>query len=202
MTGDAYFDTMDDETVNSLMEGFQVIDFDWKYIYLNDAVLKQSKYPSKHDLLGFTMMEKYSGIETTALFKKLRLCMIERVPQTFENEFIFPDASRGWFELRIEPVPKGIVILSVDITARKAAEEARVVQIRSLEEMIFMCSHKVRQPVAHILAVSELLGMKNSTPDEVHKIAGFMKESAISLDKFTRELTAYIHEIKGKVSGG
>jgi putative nucleotidyltransferase with HDIG domain len=37
-------------------------------------------------------------------------------------EFVFPDGTIGWFELSIQPVPEGILILSHDITNRKRAE--------------------------------------------------------------------------------
>jgi PAS domain S-box-containing protein len=50
--------------------------------------------------------------------------MKERIPQKMENEFIYPDGSRAWFELGMQPVPEGVFILSIDISDRKKAEEA------------------------------------------------------------------------------
>lgn len=99
------------ETLDSLHEGLQVINFEWRYIYLNSTAVRQSKFARKEDMLGFTMMEKYPDIEKTSLFGILQNCMTEREPDQFLNEFSFPDGSRGWFELRIEPVPSGICIL-------------------------------------------------------------------------------------------
>ncbi|NJO92049.1 MAG: PAS domain S-box protein, partial [Chloroflexia bacterium] len=40
-----------------------------------------------------------------------------------ENEFVYPNGSKGWFELKIQPVPEGVFILSQDITERKKIEE-------------------------------------------------------------------------------
>ena len=48
--------------------------------------------------------------------------MINRVTQRFENEFEYSDGSKSWFELSIEPVPEGLLILSLDITKRKTAQ--------------------------------------------------------------------------------
>jgi putative nucleotidyltransferase with HDIG domain len=48
--------------------------------------------------------------------------MEDRTAHQFENEFTYPDGSTGWFELNIQPVPDGLFILSMDITARKLAE--------------------------------------------------------------------------------
>lgn len=115
-------DTSDISTLDSLIEGFQLISFDWRYLYVNKSLVKQSKLNTKKDLLGFTMMEKFPGIENTELFKVLKECMQDRTSKTLENEFIFPDNSKGWYELRIEPVPKGIFILSIDITESKKSE--------------------------------------------------------------------------------
>jgi PAS domain S-box-containing protein/putative nucleotidyltransferase with HDIG domain len=110
-------------TLDGMMEGCQIIGFDWRYIYVNDALAKQGKR-TKEELLGHTMMEMYPGIEDTELFTKLQDCMNKRISHQMENLFTFPDGSKGWFELRIAPVPEGIFILSIDITERKRAEEA------------------------------------------------------------------------------
>ena len=109
-------------TLDTLLEGVQIIGYDWKYLYVNDAAAKQGRYP-KEELLGHTMMEKYTGIENTDLFRALTASMKERMPRYMENEFIYPDGSTGWFKLSIQPAAEGIIILSMDITKRKKAEE-------------------------------------------------------------------------------
>ena len=35
---------LDLKTFDHLLEGFQIIGFDWRYKYVNDAVVKQSKF--------------------------------------------------------------------------------------------------------------------------------------------------------------
>ncbi len=109
-------------TLDSMLEGCQIIGFDWRYLYVNDAVARHGRR-AKEELLGHTMMEMYPGIEETEMFAALRRCMGKRIPHHMENEFTFPDGSKGWFELSIQPVPEGIFILSLDITDRKRAEE-------------------------------------------------------------------------------
>ncbi len=108
--------------LDSLLEGFQVIDYDWKYLYVNTTVASQGQSTIER-LIGKTMMECYPGIENTFMFSQLRKCMDERVTLQFENEFIYNDGSKNWFELRIEPIPEGIFVLSTNITNRKRAEE-------------------------------------------------------------------------------
>jgi PAS domain S-box-containing protein len=112
-----------------MLEGIQIHDFNWRYIYVNDALVSYSHY-QKEELLGYTLMEKYPGIENTALFKVLERCMNERINEHFETEFTFPNGSKADFELSIQPVPEGLFILSMDMTKRKNAER----EIRFLNE--------------------------------------------------------------------
>lgn len=119
---------------DSLLEGCQVIDREWRYFYLNDAALQHAR-TAKQELLGRTMMEAYPGIERTEVFAVLQRCMSQRTHANLENEFVYPDGARGWFELRIQPVPEGLFVLSLDVSSRKRAERAmekRIERLRSL----------------------------------------------------------------------
>ena len=123
--------------LDGLLEGCQVIGFDWTYLYVNDALVAQSR-KRRDELLGRTMLEVYPDIEQAPFFARLRESMRSRRPQTFENEFTFPDASSGWFELRLQPVPEGLLVLSLDISARKRGVEERErleAQLRQAQKM-------------------------------------------------------------------
>jgi PAS domain S-box-containing protein len=188
-----------DNTLDKLMEGFQLIGYDWKYLYVNEAIVRQSKY-SREELLGSTMMEKYPGFENTLLFDTLQTCMREKTNNTIENEFQFPDGSRGWFELRIQSVPEGLFILSVDITDRRNAETERKEYIRGLEEMIYMTSHQLRQPIANITGLIDLLEQGTEKGNDKDLAIGFMQQSIRDLDAFTEDLTEFIYALKKKAS--
>ncbi len=110
-------------TLDLMMEGCQIIGFNWRYLYINDVADEHNRRP-KEELLGKKYADMWPGIESTRVFSVIRRCMDERVSQSMENEFTFLDGSTGWFELRIYPVPEGVVILSIDITDRKQAEQA------------------------------------------------------------------------------
>lgn len=120
-------------TMDNMLEGCQMIGPDWRYLYVNDTVLKHGR-TSREKLLGHTMMEAYPGIENTELFARLRNCMEQQVSDHMESEFIYPDGSKSWFDLSIQPVPEGIFILSLDITERKQAE-AKLVHFASFTEL-------------------------------------------------------------------
>ena len=108
-------------TINNMMEGCQIIDYDWRYIYVNDTAAMHGRRKPE-EMLMRTMMELYPGIEQTEMFRILQRCMEQRTEHRMENQFTFPDSDQGWFELSIQPVPEGLFILSIDISERKQAE--------------------------------------------------------------------------------
>src|SRR3970282_821229 len=81
------------EALDAMREGFQIVDFDWRYRFVNRAVAEQGRKPPGR-LRGRTMMECYPGIDTTPLFAVLRRCMTERRPFDMENEFVYPSGDR------------------------------------------------------------------------------------------------------------
>ncbi len=125
------------ETLDNMLEGCQIIGFDFTYIYVNSAAAKQGKYV-KEELTGHKMTERFPGIEDTEMFKTLKYCMEKRAAKNFENRFTFPDGSMGSFFLSFQPVPEGIFILSEDITERKNAEE----KLQSTIQRIYLISFK------------------------------------------------------------
>ena len=104
--------------LDCLDEGFQIIAFDWHYVYLNPAAARHGRRAAQ-ELIGHSMFEEYPGIDQTPMFGRLRRSMEERVPQVFETEFAFPDGTRRWFELRVQPAPEGICVYSTDVDQRK-----------------------------------------------------------------------------------
>ncbi len=123
-------------SLDNMIEGVQIIDFNWRYTYVNDSLVKDSKY-TREELIGYKMMEKYPGIENTAMFAELKRCMEGREKGFFENEFTFPDGTKEYFELSIQPIPEGIFILSLNITDRVKSHEqiiASELRFRSLLE--------------------------------------------------------------------
>ncbi|MBI2373717.1 MAG: GAF domain-containing protein [Deltaproteobacteria bacterium] len=118
--------------LDAMHEGLQVIGPGYQYLYVNQTVATQGR--STEDLLlGRTMMEAYPGIEHTEMFSILRATLEDRVARRFEHEHEHPDGTREWFELKFEPVPEGVAILSMSIGARRRAEDSARRTKRGLE---------------------------------------------------------------------
>lgn len=185
-------------TLDYMLEGCQIIDYDWRYAYVNEAAARQGR-KSKKELLGYTMMQVYPGIDRTELFNHLRNCMTNRISAQIDNEFTFSDGSKGWFELRIEPVPEGVLILSMDITKNKHIEKELSMYRSRLEEVI-------AERTAECAKINEQLTL---AVEEHKKTEEGLKLRAIILDNAfnamflvnTRGDFAYANEAASKAYG-
>ena len=127
--------------VDEMHEGVQVIGRDWRYLYVNETVARQGKR-RKDELMGRTMQECYPGIQETPVFAQLDRCMRERVNVRMQNEFAYPDGTRGWFELFLHPVAQGLLVLSIDVTDRRRAEDALAKKIEELDKAVDLMAHR------------------------------------------------------------
>jgi PAS domain S-box-containing protein len=193
--------------LDHMMEGVQIIDYNWRNLYLNDEVIRQSKHTREH-LFERTLMELYPGIENTSLFKSYRECMELRVNRNIETEFEFPDGSKGWFELRAQPVPEGIFILSMDITARKTAELKLQMQFKELQKInaeldrfVYSVSHDLRAPLASLLGLISILEIEigKENGKQLSRLE-MMKKSVTKLDVFISEILDYSRNARQEVA--
>jgi PAS domain S-box-containing protein len=157
--------------LDNLLEGFQVISPDFRYLYANNAVAVHGRR-SKEDMLGNKMTDLYPGIENTEVFFNIRKCLDEKISITMENEFVFPDQSKQWFEIRLQPIPEGVFILSIDITERKRNEENIKAKEnaeranRAKDSFLATMSHEIRTPLTGLLGMLELLSLTDLSTEQ------------------------------------
>jgi len=205
-------------TLENMQEGYQIIGYDWKYIYVNESVCRQAN-KTKEELIGFTMMEKFPGIEKTDMFAVLKRCMKERIPEIMENEFYFEDENKGWFQLSIQPVPEGIFILSLDITERKKAEEKilnlnaeleqrvkeRTQQLedinKELEAFTYSVSHDLRSPLRAIDGFSKIIleDYESILDEEGKRLFSIIRNNTIHMDNLITDLLSLSRVTRGEL---
>jgi signal transduction histidine kinase/ActR/RegA family two-component response regulator len=187
------------DVLDSLLEGCQVISFDWKYLYVNTTVATQGQR-SKEDLIGRTMMECYPGIDGTPMFSVLRQCMADRAHHRMENEFAFPDGSKGWFELRFVPVPEGVCILSLDITENKRSQAALArseEQLRHAQKMEAVgrlaggVAHDFNNVLSVILSYADMIGADLKPGEPLCADIKEIKKAGLRAADLTKQLLAF-----------
>ncbi|MFZ5941136.1 MAG: ATP-binding protein [Bacteroidota bacterium] len=122
-------------TMDNMMEGCQIIDFEYRYRYINISAARQGKLPQE-EYIGKKMEDLFPGIEQTPLFGNIRKVLEKRVHLEIENEFIYPGGMIGYFLLRLEPVEEGVFILSSDITQQKIAARDLEKYRNHLEQLV------------------------------------------------------------------
>jgi PAS domain S-box-containing protein len=110
------------ETLENLMEGCQIIDFSYRYLFVNDTAAVQAKMERKK-LEGRLMTGLFPGIESTEMFLSLKRSMTERIVTEMDNQFTYKEGTSAWFRLKMIPVQEGVLIMSSDITFIKKADE-------------------------------------------------------------------------------
>ncbi len=185
--------------LESLLEGCQVIGFDFRYLYVNGAVLAQARR-SREDLVGRTMMECFPGIEQTPMFAELRRVMSDRAHHRMENEFAHADGSKGWFELRFVPVPEGVCVLSLDVTDMKRSQAAlsrTEAQLRHAQKMEAVgrlaggVSHDFNNILSVILSYAGFLLNDLTADDPIRADVEEIRTAGVRASELTRQLLAF-----------
>ncbi len=198
------------QVLDAMSEGFQIIGFDWRYLYVNDAVARQAKTP-KEVLLRSTFLELFPTSANAELMDAFRRCFKNREPLHMENRFIFADGSEGWFDLHFQPIPEGLFILSSDITHRKKNEEhirrindeleqkvvARTAQLeavnKELNSFCYSVSHDLRAPLrtltGYVRMLQETAG--SGLNDEARKLVTVIENKAARMNQLIADLLAF-----------
>jgi two-component system cell cycle sensor histidine kinase/response regulator CckA len=183
--------------LDALLEGFQVLSPELRYLHLNDTAARHGR-TTREALLGRTMVECYPGTEHTELYALLQRSLKERTSHVIENAFTFPDGSIGYFELRIEPVPQGVSVLSIDITERKTAQAAQALAEERLGQTQRMdaigrlaagIAHDFNNLLTIVLCQAELALGRDEGPTRAD--LEVIHDAARTSSQLTRQLLAY-----------
>lgn len=180
---------------DNLIEGVQVLNHAFDYLYVNEAVARHAKL-DRDELLGQNMVAKFPGIEKTEMFSLLSECMKTGKQQQMMNIFDFPDGSNGYFELRMEAVPEGVLVMSFDVTEVMQAKEL----LKNTNEIL---EKKIAERTSKIEAQKRVIEEQVRSLEELHQtkdkffgiIAHDLRGPLISLKSFASILLEDISDI-------
>ncbi|MDP2386343.1 MAG: PAS domain-containing protein [Bacteroidota bacterium] len=170
-------------------------------IYVNKKFCQISEY-SKTELIGKQHNIINSGFHSKEFFddlwstlKKGKIWNGEIRNKTKSGKFY-------WVDTVIIPVKVGnetqYLSLRTLITNKKVLEEKREEYIKSMENLLFMVSHKIRSPVCTIIGLLQLLDNKNLSINSP-EIAWQLKKPIQELDEVTKELSNDLHLLTKKI---
>jgi PAS domain S-box-containing protein len=111
--------------LESITARFSAFDREWRYTYINEPALAQARSArgrdfTAEDIVGLNCWEFLPELVGTKIDRELHRAMREQRPVEFEA---YSEASSSWLEVRAYPSEDGLSVYSLDITARKRAEE-------------------------------------------------------------------------------
>lgn len=131
-------------TLDNMLEGCAILDFDWKYLYANEVHARHTR-KRPEDLIGKTIIEVIEGMQNSAFYKAYLDCYENRTFQQLEASFTFADNTTAWYRVNVIPVPEGIFIMSDEITdqklsnlALKASEEKYRLITENITEVVWI----------------------------------------------------------------
>ena len=107
----------------------------------------------------------------------------------------------NWMILLDEWISIFVILLTMYVNLKyrglqKKANKEREAYVKSLEEMLFITSHKIRKPVASCLGLIQITQFEALKKDELQFVFNHLKSNADELNGFTKELTDFMSELK------
>jgi PAS domain S-box-containing protein len=112
----------------------------------------------------------------------------------FESPVKLDSGEVSWLRLSYYPVEQdgaivGVTLNWTDITQQKLAEEKVLSQLKQLEQFSHITSHKLRQPLANIIGLTNLIENTTTSDEERPLLVAQLKSVADGLDCVIKEMT-------------
>lgn len=75
-------------------------------------------------------------------------------------------------------------------------EEQKKKHLKSIVELLFITSHKMRRPICTLQGLKTISNLDNRSDADLKKMFRFVEESVSDIDVFTKELTGYLINLK------
>jgi PAS domain S-box-containing protein len=161
------------ELAKSIKGSLLVFNRDWTIAYANDYSTETVGLTPK-DLVGKNVWELFPNLKNTIFWENYHFTMEKREKKTFEA---FGPYHKQWFEIRAFPSEEGIVVLALDITERKKAEEA----LRLSEENY---KHLLQFAPAAIFEIDYQGPRFLSVNEAACQLSGYSREELLSMNLF------------------
>ena len=134
------------QILESMAEGFLLLDCDFRVLSVNAEVLRHIDL-TREQLIGRTLWDIWSGVADETLRPELERAMRERAPLAAEYRYVWRNGRTSWLEARAYPSGSGLAVFYRDVTRRKRFEER---QSSLLALGARLLERKQPQPIAQV----------------------------------------------------
>lgn len=184
-----------------------ITDANGTIIHANQKFCEVSKY-TREELIGKNHRIINSGYHPRAFFREMWDTISQGKVWHGEIRNMARDHSYYWVETAIIPIRNAeneiqqYLSLRLLITQRKENEQERREYTKKLKTLVGLISHQVRGPLASCIGLMNLLEKEPDMPsDQQQEVFFHLKQSAMQLEKFTRQLSGYITSLEEEYSG-
>jgi PAS domain S-box-containing protein len=139
--------------LNSLTDGFLLLDREFRYILWNRAALELFRR-NERDLLGRHYLDMFPELRGTEIEHAIERAAKQAEPVLLD--FFYPPQQR-WYEAGFFSHPEGVAVYFRDITERKDSD-AKLRRLNAdLENFVFAVTHDMREPLRTITMYVQLI---------------------------------------------
>jgi HD-GYP domain-containing protein (c-di-GMP phosphodiesterase class II) len=135
------FQRPDYTILDHLKEICEVIDFNFRYLYVNDTAAEWEQI-SREKLIGRSVLEIHPDIDSTPLYLHLRECLETRKSVEFEEKYSHPVNTTKRWRITIDPVADGAFLHSAGLSTYKTK-----VRIRKNSARTMIASGRPEHPI-------------------------------------------------------
>jgi PAS domain S-box-containing protein len=173
-----------------------------KTIEVNQKGVELFGYSSKESFLkNFKAKDHFAHPEANQREQNLQTAQEQGEVRSIEQEMKKLDGTLLWVKIfiKINSEKKVAQTVVIDITEQKKLENDKKEYIKSLEDLLYMTSHRLRKPVACFLGLNNVFETDSIlSQEELKQTMDHLKSSINELDVFTQELTTQLYEMKEK----
>ncbi len=173
-----------------------------KTLEVNEKGVELFGYSSKESFLkNFKAKDHFVHPEENQREKNLQTAQQKGEVRSMDQEMKKLDGTLLWVKIFIKLNSEKNIAQTVviDITEQKKLEVEKKEYIKSLEDLLYLTSHRLRKPVSGFLGLRNILEADAElSHDELKQMLEHMKLSINELDQYTKELTTQLHEMKEK----